>query len=108
MHHVRLENMNGFFQMDTLILSESFYMIIEVKNWQGTIIFSESGQVVRRTKERGEEGFQNPISQVKMQVYRLNRWLETNQLPQLPIQYLIVISSPSTIFKNTSANIPNE
>jgi len=110
LHNVRLEDANGFFQMDTLLLSECYFTVLEVKNWQGTIRFGENGQVTRRTPDHREEGFQNPIFQVKTQVYRLQKWLRNHGFPQLPIYHYVVISSPSTIIENSSSNttLPKE
>lgn len=96
--------------MDTLLLTENVIIVIEVKNWQGTTIFGENGQVTRRTLDARVEGFQNPISQVKTQVYRLQKWLQNHHFPHIPIEYFVVISSPSTIIESSSstADIPNE
>ena len=33
LHDLRLSDENGYFQIDTLILSESYILILEVKNW---------------------------------------------------------------------------
>src|SRR5699024_8030679 len=97
LHNVRLEDAHGFFQMDTLLLSERFLTVLEVKNWQGTILFGENGQVTRRTPDHREQGFQNPVFQVKTQVYRLQKWFQSYHSPQVPIHYFLVISRPSTI-----------
>lgn len=39
LHYVRLQDQNGFFQMDTLVLCKSHILILEVKNWYGSIFF---------------------------------------------------------------------
>lgn len=104
LHNLRLSDENGFFQIDTLILSRKFILILEVKNWQGSIIFGENGQVTRILKDE-EEGFSNPVSQVKMQRYRLQRWLRKHAVNAFEILYFVVISYPSTIIKSSYQHI---
>lgn len=99
LHDLRLPDQNGYFQLDTLILCKRYILILEVKNWYGTILFEESGQVMRIGDDGVEEGFSNPTSQVKLQQHRLQKWLQTNGIPTLPLDFLIVISFPSTILK---------
>jgi len=105
LHNLRIKDHNGFFQMDTLILTEKYYLILEVKNWQGSIVFDSNGQVIR-TRSEEEEGFPSPIPQVKMQKFRLQKWLRKHNLPELHIEALIVISFPTTIIKTASPSIP--
>lgn len=110
LHNVRLADVNGYFQIDTLILTEKYILILEVKNWYGTILFGENGQVTRVGDDQKEEGFANPIPQVKTQLHRLQKWIRSRGLPAIPIKFFVVISYPSTIIKSTSPNniIPNE
>lgn len=110
LHNLRLLDENGHFQMDTVLLVVSLNLIIEVKNWQGTVIFGENGQVTRRTPDGREEGFDNPVTQVKTQVHRLQKWFQKNNFPVMPFEYLVVISHPKTIITTSSPNvtIPHE
>src|SRR5690625_1331963 len=102
LHDLRLRDQNGFFQIDTLILCEKYLLILEVKNWSGTIVFWENGQVTRMDAEQKEEGFPNPIPQAKLQQRRLQNWLNNHGLINIPIDYFVVISFPSTIIKSSS------
>ena len=99
LHNLRLQDENGNFQIDTLILTERYYIILEVKNWQGTVIFDENGQTIRKRGTEEEEGFPNPISQVKTQTFRLQKWLRKHNFPELKIEFFVVISFSSTIIK---------
>ncbi|MFC3039723.1 nuclease-related domain-containing protein [Virgibacillus xinjiangensis] len=103
LHNVRLPDYQGYFQMDTLILSREFILILEVKNWYGTIIFGENGQVTRIGDNGREEGFKNPIPQTLLQQRRLQNWLRTRNVTSIPVTYLVVISHPSTIIKSSSS-----
>src|SRR5690625_2908231 len=85
LHNIRLSDENGFFQMDVLLLVQKCIVILEIKNWYGTILFSEHGQVIRLNKQNKEEGFPNPILQAKLQQYRLRKWLRNKGLSDISI-----------------------
>lgn len=106
LQHLRLPDQNGSFQIDNLILSEEYMLILEVKNWYGTVIFGENGQVTRVGDHGIEEGFPNPIPQAKLQRHRLQKWLHSHGFPNIPIDFFVVISFPSTIIKSASVDIP--
>ncbi|WP_373893990.1 NERD domain-containing protein [Virgibacillus natechei] len=110
LHNLRIEDEQGYFQIDTLIMSAAYILILEVKNWYGTVIFGENGQVTRIGDENKEEGFDNPIQQAKLQRHRLQKWLRLHCDIEIPIDFFVVISFPSTIIKSaTSQNlIPKE
>lgn len=98
-HGLRLKNEYTHFQLDTLILSSNFYMIVEVKNYAGTIFFDKSfGQITRKLNGK-EDGFQDPILQVKRQRSNFITWLKEQKQCVIPIEYLVVISNPRTIIK---------
>jgi len=102
LQHLRLPDQNGAFQIDHLILTRKYILILEVKNWYGTVIFGENGQVTRIGDNGIEEGFPNPIPQAKLQQHRLQKWLNSNGLTNIPIHFFVVISFPSTIIKSAS------
>src|SRR5690625_3965179 len=106
LHNLRLLDENGFFQIDTLLLNEKFFLILEVKNWYGTILFDKEGQVIRIGDDGIEEGFNNPITQAKLQVYRLRKWFRLLGIENLNLHYLVVIPFPSTIIKSLSPDCP--
>jgi RNase P subunit RPR2 len=110
LHNLRIADGNGYFQIDTLIITGKYILILEVKNWYGTILFGENGQVTRIGDDGIEEGFPNPIPQVKLQKYRLQKWLYKHGFSKIPLHFFVVISFPSTIIKSISSrySIPNE
>lgn len=103
LHDLRLPDQNGYFQIDTLIISRKYILILEVKNWYGTVLFGENGQVTRVGDDGVEEGFSNPISQSKIQQFRMRKWLESHSFYGLPVTYLVVMSFPSTLIKSASS-----
>lgn len=46
LHNVRIKDEHGYFQIDTLIASPHFALIIEVKNIYGSIIFDNMDQAI--------------------------------------------------------------
>lgn len=106
LHNIRLKDEFGAFQLDTLILSNRFLLILEVKNWYGTVIFGENGQVTRVGDDGVEEGFSNPVAQAQLQQHRFMQWLQARGIPNIPIHFLVVISFPSTIIKSHSLEHP--
>ena len=106
LQHLRLPDQNGAFQIDHLILTRKYILILEVKNWYGKVIFGENGQVIRIGDNGIEEGFPNPIPQAKLQQHRLQKWLNSYGLSNIPINFFVVISFPSTIIKSASQEYP--
>lgn len=102
LHDLRLHDPISYFQMDTLILCSKFCLILEIKNYYGTLLFDEDFNQMIRVVDNKEEGFKNPILQVTRQQFQLNNWLRMNNFHNIPIQKLVVISSPKTIIKSVS------
>ncbi|QQZ10421.1 nuclease-related domain-containing protein [Heyndrickxia vini] len=105
LHNIRLHFQNHYFQIDTLILSRNFFLLLEIKNYYGTLVFdSDFDQFIRITDEGRKEGFENPIIQVERHKNQLNQWLVKCFGLAIPIETLVVISSPRTILINDSNN----
>lgn len=106
LHDLRLANKYGFFQIDTLILSQSFLVILEIKNIKGTIYFDDSFNQLIRSSNGKEEGFSDPLLQISRQQSELINWLsnESNICHEVPIETFVVISNPSTIIKSSTTN----
>ncbi|RYG72038.1 NERD domain-containing protein [Lentibacillus lipolyticus] len=104
LHNLRIHDANGFFQIDTLILSLQFLLINDAKNISGTVIYDEFGQAIRTSKTGEEENLGNHIEQVNLQYFRLLRWLRQHHFPANPIEKLVIHSNPNTIIKNITNN----
>lgn len=97
---IRLQFKELKFQIDTLILLPWFILILEVKNYSGTVTFNSDFNQITRTLNGREDGFEDPIVQAKRQRYLLSCWLKEMQLPQIPIEFLVTFVKTSTILKN--------
>lgn len=99
LHNLRIKDLNNHFEIDALLLCERFIVLIESKNWYGTLYFDDEKQVIRVGDNGKEEGLPNPIPQVKTQRHRLQKWLNQHDLAQIPLLYFVAIGFPSTIIK---------
>ncbi|CAH0347314.1 nuclease-related domain-containing protein [Bacillus sp. CECT 9360] len=98
-HDLCLNNGTYNFQMDSLIISRNFALITEVKNIAGTLYFDRTFNQLIRILNDKEEGFPDPILQMKRQQRELVSWLEDEKFTTLPTEYLVIISNPSTLIK---------
>lgn len=88
-----------YFQLDFLLVTDRFLLILEVKNIAGTLFFDQSFHQLIRTMNEKEEAFADPVLQVRKHKQQLHTWMKNNKLPSIPIETLIVISNPSTLIK---------
>jgi hypothetical protein len=100
-YDVRLPLDPHYFQIDTLLLTPYYILIIEVKNISGLIRIDPQIQQCTRNYKGITEGFMDPISQAKRQKHFLQKWLSLYKVPPVPIEYLVVISNPSTTIEFT-------
>lgn len=102
---LRLVYQNQTFQIDTLIISPYFVVIIESKNIAGTLIFEKNSSQVIRELEGKSQGFQNPLVQVKRQKLLLNHLLKKHNIPSIPIEDLVGIAERKTIIVTSPDNL---
>lgn len=97
LHGLRLPYKDRAFQIDTLLLSKTFFILIEAKNLTGTVIIDDTFHQLIRIKETGEkEVFQDPIKQVQLQQYQFSNLLELLKTPSVPLRHLVVFTNPNT------------
>ncbi|CAG9612445.1 hypothetical protein BACCIP111899_01622 [Bacillus rhizoplanae] len=120
LHDIRLFDQDHYFQIDTLILSSRFILLLEIKNITGTLLFDSEFNQLIRISEQKSEGFPDPILQIKRHEKQLQKWLNLHGFSTLPIESLVVISTPRTIINTSShdqdfsqkvihsANLPNK
>ncbi|RSK51740.1 nuclease-related domain-containing protein [Bacillus canaveralius] len=105
LHDLRLHDQQHYFQIDTLVLTHTFLLILEVKNITGTLVFDQVfHQLIRKVDEK-EEVFPDPLIQIFRQESQLKKWLENHRLPDIPIASLVVVSNPYSFIRTTPENI---
>lgn len=97
LHHLRLKGEKHFFQIDTLIFTDKIAIILEVKNFSGTIYFDPKFRQLIQTKAGKEIAYAYPLTQLETQRYQLENWMRSNKLASIEIKSLVVISNPYTI-----------
>jgi ribosomal protein L37AE/L43A len=104
LHDIRLFYEPFHFQIDTIVISKEFILLIEVKNISGQLLFDQDYQQLIRTKDGVEEVFPDPILQLKRHGTLFEKWLKANRSTSLPIATLVVISNPFTLIRSTPEN----
>lgn len=104
-HDLNLPMGEYTFQIDTLVLSSYFVLIIEAKNIAGSLFFDKVfHQLIRTNSDGSEEGFADPISQVRLHELQLGRFFEEHRLPKVPIEYAVVMCNKYSILKTNPGN----
>ncbi|PLS04338.1 nuclease-related domain-containing protein [Neobacillus cucumis] len=101
LHDLQLQLHNIYFQIDTLLISQTHILIIEAKNINGSLYFDHVfNQHIRKNKDGSEEAFEDPRIQCRRLQSLLRRWLFHHNLQLLPIDYLIFFKSTNkTIYE---------
>lgn len=105
-HDLRLLSSPYPFQMDILILTPYFLLILEVKNIAGEIYFDNTFNQLIRTKADGKtEAFDDPILQVNRQRQQLVEWLKSKSYTKLPVETLVVSANSSAIVRASNTDL---
>ncbi|WML49861.1 nuclease-related domain-containing protein [Neobacillus sp. PS3-34] len=101
-HDLRLTYHDQAFQIDFLLISTKFSLILEVKNYSGELFLEKDFDQLFRKRNEKTECFSNPITQAERQHDHLINWLSIYKFNELPIEHLVIISNPSTIINASS------
>ena len=105
-HDLRLLATPYPFQMDILILTPYFILILEIKNIAGEIYFDHTFNQLIRTKSDGKaEAFDDPILQVNRQRHQLLEWLKSKTYTKLPVETLVVSANSSAIVRASNTHL---
>lgn len=74
-YDIRIPLFSQHFQIDFLVLTPFYILIIEVKNISGTVTIDPLIRQLTRTYKGLTEGFPDPVSQVQRQTLLLQKWL---------------------------------
>jgi hypothetical protein len=104
LHDLRIKDSSNYFQIDSIIMTRSFFILLEVKNIVGTIYFDQNFHQLIRTLEGKETAFRDPITQSNRHELQMKKWLAHKNIPKVPIISLIVISKSNTIIRTSQEN----
>ncbi|WP_180968136.1 nuclease-related domain-containing protein [Cytobacillus massiliigabonensis] len=97
LHDLRLRDKEkGFFQIDTVILTPKFHLVLEVKNIAGTLFFDQEFHQLIRTLPNESHTFPDPLLQIRRQKQQFQSWLAQNKFSDVPVISYVIISSPSS------------
>ncbi|WP_406944755.1 nuclease-related domain-containing protein [Halobacillus sp. SY10] len=95
-HHLRLYDGTHYFQIDCLILTDQWLLIIEAKNIGGELFYNQRFNFLSRTWDEGPQTFSDPVLQVRRHRRQLQQWLHIKSFPDIPIYCLVANSHPGT------------
>lgn len=97
---------NHTFEIDTLIISERYVLIVEVKNLKDTVRFVKNPPHLKQTLKNGDEAVLNcPVYQTETNKLNLNEWFRQHGI-SLKTQGLIVLANQNTIVEDAPDDFP--
>jgi Nuclease-related domain len=103
-HDLQLKIHGVSFQIDTLLISTNFVLIIEAKNIAGTVIFDNDFKQLIRQQDGNEEIFEDPRIQAIRNQSLLKRFFINNGINPGPIEYLVFFSNVKIKLKAAPGN----
>ena len=103
LHDLQLQHGNWKAQIDFVVITRKFVLVIEVKNYYGNIQVTESGDFIRNVMKGKKvvfhEGFYSPIRQIERQTEVLRTFLQENGVigNKTPIKQVVVFTNNKTI-----------
>ncbi|WP_237705325.1 HRDC domain-containing protein [Bacillus coahuilensis] len=102
LHDVYLEYKDYRAQLDFVIITHQFIMVLEVKKLFGNIHVTDKGEfqrvITRHNKVVNKEGMYSPINQVERHVAILEKLLKENGIVEnYPVKYAVTFANPKTI-----------
>lgn len=113
LHDVYLEFEDYNAQLDFVIITHKFIMVLEVKKLFGNIHVTDKGEfqrvITKNNRIVNKEGMYSPINQVERHVAILEKLLKVKgTIESCPVKYAVTFANPKTILdisKNAPANI---
>lgn len=88
-------------QVDTVLLTRSCIILLEVKNISGRLKFSVNPSALHQTTQNGKErGYKSPLVQMEVIKWKFEKVLKSLKY-SLPIHTFVVIAYPNQIVENT-------
>lgn len=90
---------NRYIQIDTLLITSSYILIVEVKNIIGTINFKTSPNQLIRTLNEKITPYKCPIIQLERNQDGFQTWLHQTQW-NIPVYTILIFASDNAIIEN--------
>jgi len=107
LHDVEFKAKGGStYQIDTLLMTQYFILVLEIKNISGRVDFmAENHQFIRVTSDGRVDGFRNPLDQVKRHARFMFRMLHMRG-HHIPIACFVISANPNMIMSSRFATQP--
>ena len=92
-------------QIDVLIVSPNWCLVMEVKNWTGALYFNDKPSQVICEKDGRERIYTNPESQLDSYCYGLNEFFRNHEI-KIPIYGIIVFPFNNAAIKKPPVKFP--
>ncbi|WP_088031912.1 nuclease-related domain-containing protein [Evansella clarkii] len=97
---LRLPHQDKYFQLDSLLISPTFFLHIDAKHLSGKIEIEHTlGQMKRIRLNNEEDVYSDPTLQIKRHELQLREWMQVNKHPLLPFESLVVFTHPNAYVK---------
>lgn len=101
-HDLFIKKQQSSYQIDTLLITSRFILILEIKSISGLLHFdAQTRQFFRTNKDGSIDGMRNPDDQVR----RYEKWIEhflSERKVKLPVIGAIVFTYPSAVIQSTA------
>jgi hypothetical protein len=104
LHDLNLPDGDYNCQIDTLLLTSEFALIVEVKNMAGKLIFDTENEQFTQINNNVEKGYPDPIAQSERHKEYLEKLMAEHKFPKVPVEYLVVISNGYASYVITGKN----
>ncbi|CEG21856.1 Nuclease-related domain protein [Planococcus massiliensis] len=99
-HDLFIQQPNSSFQMDTVLVTSRFILILEIKSISGLLNFDPQTRQFSRTNKDGSiDGMRNPDDQLRRHEKWMKRFLADRQF-ELPVLGAIVFTYPSSVIQS--------
>lgn len=99
-HDLRIPYNNTHFQIDSLLISNTFMLVIDSKNYAGTLDFYPEFNYLLQTWNGIEKVYPDPILQTRTQAAQLKSFLIKHHFTPPPIAFIVSISNSQAIIRN--------
>ncbi|WP_147532103.1 nuclease-related domain-containing protein [Bacillus marasmi] len=97
LNDLRLHNGHTFFQLDSVLLTFKYILLVDSKNIAGKLNFDHQfDQLI----QNDETTYENPLLQGKLHARDMQQWLLTHQIPLVPIEYLVVLTNKNCLIQS--------
>ncbi|MGY3714882.1 nuclease-related domain-containing protein [Sutcliffiella cohnii] len=103
-----LNSKQYFFEIDTLVMTPQYFILIESKNHSGDLIYDVKTNSLMRSREEQVDNYSDPILQVERQKLQFMEVLQSMKTPVIPLIPLAVFTNPyvSITVKPESYKLP--